>query len=139
MTPQCQLPPTSVVCPVAHFAVVQVKGNLATSYWQFLGVWAMAGRPVKVTVPASVVKAGGAWLLVGGWTDQLYHHAQWYRLPEIARGYGIESTTTTIASATGGLVYLVLPGGLNLGRVKVRITGEGPAGGAEACCGVPPP
>jgi hypothetical protein len=83
----------------------------------------MPGTVVKVTVPSSVVATGTTTVHIGGWTDLLYSKTTWRRLPDIVRKYAISSTTTDIASAYGGLIYLTLPKGLNLGSIRVTVTG----------------
>ena len=108
---------------------MQVNGTTSAQYWQCLGVWAMAGQPVTVTVPSGVSAASGARLRIGGWTDWTYHKTKWYRLPEMSRWYSVNGTATTIGSATGGLVYLELPSGLSLGTVSVQVSGERGGGG----------
>ena len=55
-----------------HPRDLQINGSVVGSFWQCLGMYAMPGRPVKITVPASLVTAGGATLHIGGWTDTLY-------------------------------------------------------------------
>lgn len=83
----------------------------------------MPGTVVQVTVPASLATVG-ATLHIGGFTDTLYDHTQWARLPEIVRWYPVSSTVTKISSALGGLIYLTLPEGLGLGTVQVSVKGE---------------
>lgn len=68
-------------CQSVHCS--QVNGSMADDAWQCLGTWAMAGTVVTVTVPGSVVSAGGATLHIGGWTDTIYKKADWPRLPQI--------------------------------------------------------
>lgn len=54
--------------------------------WQCLGMYAMSGTVVTVSVPASLVGAG-ATLHIGGWSDVLYKKTTWYRLPEMVRWF----------------------------------------------------
>ena len=109
---------------VRTLGCLQINGTTATDYWQCLGMYAMPGRPVTVTVPASIASLQQATLHIGGWTDGLYKHTEWARLPEIVRRYSIAANTTTIGSALGGLIYITLPGGLSLGSVSVQVTGD---------------
>ena len=83
----------------------------------------MPGTLVTVTLPSSVVTAGGATLHIGGWTDWLYKKTTWVRLPEVVRRYSVTAQSTTIASAYGGLIYVTLPEALTLGSISVTVTG----------------
>jgi hypothetical protein len=93
-------------------------------YWQCLGLYAMPGTVVTFTMPSVLATAGTTVIHIGGWTDVLYKKTTWYRLPEVVRRYSVSgTTTTTIASAYGGLIYVTLPKGLNLGSISVTVTG----------------
>lgn len=81
---------------------------------------------MTLRVPAALAGAttgAGAALQIGGWTDALYHKPQWRRLPEVVRQFRLTGRVTRAASASGGLLYLVLPAGLHLGRVRVQVSG----------------
>ncbi len=50
----------------------------------------MAGKPVNVTLPKALLDAAAAkgatiQLHIGGWTDGVWAHESWVRLPEIVR------------------------------------------------------
>jgi hypothetical protein len=105
--------------------LLQINGTTSTEkYWQCLGLYAMPGTLVTVTLPPSVTTDGTTVIHIGGWTDLLYKKTTWYRLPEVVRRYSVTGTsTTTIASAYGGLIYVTLPKNLNLGSIIVSVTG----------------
>ena len=50
---------------------------------------------------------------------------EWKRLPEIVRRFDIRTTTTTIGSALGGLIYVVVPANQKLGRLDIQVSGKG--------------
>jgi hypothetical protein len=102
---------------------LQINGTVLERYWQCLGLYAMPGTLVALTLPSAVVTRGGTTVHIGGWTDLLYKKTTWYRLPEVVRRYTLSNTTTTIASAYGGLIYVTLPQGSNLGTISVIVTG----------------
>lgn len=110
-------------------ARVKIKGTTADSYWQGLGLWAMAGQPVTVTIPQALLRAlpvGSApiTLHIGGWTDNIYKdRAEFTRLPEMVRFYTVSSARTVIGSAFGGLIYITLPEGLKLADQTITVTG----------------
>ena len=78
-------------------------------------------------------------LQIGGWTDTLYDHQDWSRLPEIVRrtqvpaGAGSAAATVTIGSAIGGLLYVILPAGLQLGPLELAVS-AGLANTAHSAC-----
>lgn len=41
-------------------------------FWQGIGIYALPGQVVEVTLPASVVSLGNTNIHIGGWTDKLY-------------------------------------------------------------------
>jgi hypothetical protein len=84
----------------------------------------MPGTEVTVTLPSSVINPATT-IHIGGWTDLLYTKSTWKRLPEVVRKYTVDSTTMTIGSAYGGLIYVTLAKGLSLGPIDVTVTGEG--------------
>ena len=90
--------------------------------WRSTGAWVPAGEPVTVTVPTAVVDSGID-LLVGAHTDRLWNTKNWTRMPEITRSWPIESTSTTVASAFGGPLYVRVPAGVNLGDIEVSASG----------------
>lgn len=47
-----------------------VNGSMAAAGWQCLGVWAMAGRPVNVTLPASLVNIGATLHISEQWAGE---------------------------------------------------------------------
>jgi hypothetical protein len=100
----------------------QINGTILERHWQCLGLYAMPGTLVTVTLPSTVVTPGVTTVHIGGWTDLLYKKSTWYRLPDVVRRYTVSSTTTTIASAYGGLIYVDLPKG-NQGSISVSVTG----------------
>lgn len=79
-------------------------------------------------LPASLAQV--VTLQIGGWTDVLYDavHQDWSRLPEIVRrtqvpaAAGSATATVTIGSAVGGLVYVILPAGLQLGTLELAVS-----------------
>ncbi|HSJ02604.1 MAG TPA: M60 family metallopeptidase [Verrucomicrobium sp.] len=77
--------------------------------WASTGLYAVAGEPLTVTVPESMVGSGFS-IRVGCHTDTLYHLESWSRAPDITRSVGIENVETKVGTAFGGLVYINVPG-----------------------------
>ena len=93
--------------------------------WVATDVWVPAGGDVTVTFDQSV---DGCGLQVGAHTDTLWGLDLWSRSPQITRHWPIEGTEATVGSAFGGLLYITVPAGTELGQVTVDIVGghEGP-------------
>jgi hypothetical protein len=101
----------------------QVPSSADASGWKCLGMYALPGEPVTVTVPQALADSNGAKLLVGGWSDTLYHLEQWARVPKAQRRFAVTDVDTVIGSALGGLIYIILPD--DWPAVAVTVTGEG--------------
>ena len=86
------------------------------------GVYAPPGTLLTVTAPAAVVGAG-LQAMIGCHTDSLAGADSWSRYPLLTRTWDLDAPTTEIASAFGGLVYVRVPTGLELGPVEVTIDG----------------
>jgi hypothetical protein len=69
---------------------LQINGTTTTQYWQTVGLWALAGKLVNVTIPQALLSAAAATgttiqLHIGGWIDGTWDHENWVRLPQIVR------------------------------------------------------
>lgn len=73
--------------------------------WQSTGLYAVAGEPLTVTVPAKE-KERKLVLRAGCHTDTLYHLEKWSRAPEITKTAPLTAGTTRFATAFGGLIYV---------------------------------
>jgi hypothetical protein len=62
-------------------------------------------------------------LQIGCHTDGLWNKNLWSRLPVVVRKYQATSVITSIGSALGGLIYIILPAGLSMGMQSVTISG----------------
>jgi hypothetical protein len=90
--------------------------------WRSTGLYAPPGEIVTVTVPDSAV-GRGLGVLVGVHTDTIWHVESWSRMPNITRATAIDSATTEVANAFGGLIHLTVPAGEDLGEIVVSIDG----------------
>lgn len=111
---------------------------MAAPAWQCLGMYALPGRVVTITVPANVAPISDVSFHIGGWTDSLYHKTEWHRVPKAVRSYPMTGTTTKIASALGGLIYIRFPSNQNIGRTNLVVSGVWlqPVGALPAGCAV---
>ncbi len=93
--------------------------------WRSLGVYAAPGAQVTVTVSDNATH-GGVDVLVGQHTDTLWSLASWPRVPQITRAWPVTATTTTVANAFGGPVYVRVAAGSTLGPIAVTVRGALP-------------
>lgn len=85
--------------------------------WLSTGLYAAAGEEVKISLDQS-----GWTARVGAHSDGIWGHSKWERAPEISRTYPLTTGTATIASAYGGLIYLI-PTRATTDGTTVRIHG----------------
>lgn len=90
--------------------------------WHSTGLYAVAGRPIRIDAP-KVAKDAGLRIRIGAHTDTLWDKDQWSRVPEITVETPLTGTTTTLASPFGGPVYVVVPKNCKLGHIEVNIDG----------------
>ena len=91
--------------------------------WHSTGLYAAPGELVTVTVPSAVARNGGLNVHVGAHSDTNWKRPEWTRMPVISRRFPISATTTHIANAFGGLIYVEVPVNANVGKVTVKIEG----------------
>jgi hypothetical protein len=87
----------------------EVKVNPAIPGWTSTGLYAVAGEPVTVSLPANLAGKGYA-VRIGCHSDTLYHLETWSRAPDITKSIALEAAVTPAASAFGGLIYIEVPG-----------------------------
>ena len=91
--------------------------------WHSTGLYAAPGELVTVTVPAEVAKAVGFGVRVGAHSDRIWWRSEWTRMPEISRYFPISASTTLVANAFGGLIYVDVPEAADIGSVTIEIRG----------------
>lgn len=94
--------------------------------WRSTGLYAAPGVAVGLEFPESAVDAGLT-VLVGAHTDDLGGAETWTRYPRVTRSYPVASTDVVVGNAFGGLLYIRIPEGTDLGMIDVRIEGATPA------------
>ena len=90
--------------------------------WRSTGLYANAGERVTVTVPADAI-AAGLKLLIGCHTDSLVSKDSIERFPTITREFALDATSVIAASGFGGLLYVTVPPGTDLGAVDIAFGG----------------
>ena len=75
---------------------------------QTTGLWAAPGHPFTVTIPPEYI--GDISLTVGIWNGDVRKFSSWERIPGILIfDYPLDASTTTIANAFGGPIYINIP------------------------------
>jgi|EP01046_Picozoa_sp_COSAG06_P002303 hypothetical protein len=90
-----------------------------TAVMRSTGLWAKAGEAITVQVPAAAA-GQGLKVLIGCHTDTLGTQ-QAKRFRKLTRSFGLATTSTVAASSFGGLVYITIPGGKEIGEIDVTI------------------
>jgi len=110
------------VPPEAKRVDKTVAVDTAVPGWASTGLYAAPGEAIEVTLPPDAAKAGLG-LRIGSHTDRIWHHDGWRRFPEISYATSLAAATTRFGNPFGGIVYITVPGGCKLGRIRVRIKG----------------
>ena len=76
--------------------------------WHSTGLFASAGEPLTVILPAGVEHMKLR-LRIGATTCDNTRHGQWLRAPKVDVEIPLSAPTTTFSSPFGGLVYVVVP------------------------------
>jgi hypothetical protein len=90
--------------------------------WRSTGLYLVAGTVATVTVPEHATDDGLS-VLVGSHTDTLWKLESIERFPRITRSFPIETAETEIGSRFGGLIYVRVPGGVDVGEIEVTLDG----------------
>jgi hypothetical protein len=96
--------------------------NLSVPDWHSTGLYAPPGVPIKVQLPQGATNEGLS-IRIGCHSDSLWHLEKWERVPEITRTDKLSAPETTVASAFGGLIYIVVPKDGSAGEVKISVSG----------------
>jgi hypothetical protein len=89
--------------------------------WRATGLFVPAGELVRVTLSQELV-ASGLRLQIGAHLDPALRPPL-RRLPKVTREFTVDAVTTEVASAVGGLLYLVVPAEFAPDSVRLTVTG----------------
>lgn len=108
------------VPPDAARVTREVRVSTSVPEWHSTGLYAPPGELVTVVIPPEAA-GKGLRVRIGSTTCQNWHQAAWMRAPDVVREYSLDEPKTAIASAFGGLVYMVVPRDCQLGDITVTI------------------
>ena len=100
----------------------EVAVRLDVPRWHGTGLFAVAGEPLTVELPAGSERLG-LHVRVGTTTCRLTAHGEWRRAPVVDMELPLAKAKTTFASPFGGMIYVVVPRQAE-GTVTVKV---GPA------------
>ena len=86
----------------------EISIDPAINGWHSTGLYAVAGEPITVMLPADQVGSGLS-VRIGCHSDTLYHLDKWLRSPDVTKSELIAAAETKTASAFGGLIYIDVP------------------------------
>uniref|UniRef100_S4R6Z2 Peptidase M60 domain-containing protein n=1 Tax=Petromyzon marinus TaxID=7757 RepID=S4R6Z2_PETMA len=95
--------------------------------WVSTGLYAPPAQRVLLDLP-SLALGRGIQIQLGCHTDQLYDSKTMKRHPEVTRSMPVvrgemDRGAMEVASSWGGLLYLLVPEGVSLGKIRVRVRG----------------
>ncbi|MSR47398.1 MAG: hypothetical protein EXS13_10100 [Planctomycetes bacterium] len=96
--------------------------DTALPRWHSTGLYAAPGEVITLTLPEAAAAVRIA-LQIGAHTDVLFDLAAWHRVPKAFVRRPVTATTTKLAAPLGGLIYVDVPEGLDLGKVDVTLAG----------------
>jgi hypothetical protein len=96
------------VKPAAERVDAAVEIRLDLPRWQSTGLYAPAGEPLAVELPANL-RDKGLRLRIGCHSDNIMRQAKWRRFPVISRTFELDRPSLQAANPFGGLVYVEVP------------------------------
>ena len=99
-----------------------VPVEMSVPRWHSTGLFAVAGEPITITLPAGA-ETVGLRVRVGTTTCRVTGHQTWKRAPVVDMELPLKKKSVTFASPFGGLIYIIVPNKAS-GKVNVTI---GPA------------
>ncbi len=84
----------------------ELEFDLSRPRWHSTGLFAVAGKPVEVTVPEGYPALR---LRIGTTTCDNTRHDSWSRMPKVDMEVPLQAGKNEITSPFGGLIYLVVP------------------------------
>ncbi|MBN3295089.1 TCAF2 factor, partial [Amia calva] len=104
--------------PLVHILID--GSNEGSEAWRSTGLYVPPGMKTTVCMPPAVI---GKWwkVQVGCHTDNLGKKDELKRAPVVTQRFDISTERVTVSSLWGGLLYIVVPKGSQLGKVDVIV------------------
>ncbi|XP_063288364.1 TRPM8 channel-associated factor homolog [Pelobates fuscus] len=116
-----KLVPTPITLPVTSHGSLEINGtNKGNGAWRSTGFYVPPGKIAKVNFPAAAVNMGLE-VQVGCHSDDLSNLPELKRPPFVTQRYAVTQTTLQVSNIFGGLLYVIIPKGCNLGQIMISI------------------
>uniref|UniRef100_A0A8I3WG06 TRPM8 channel associated factor 1 n=1 Tax=Callithrix jacchus TaxID=9483 RepID=A0A8I3WG06_CALJA len=115
---------SSNLYPSKHPITVEIEGNNPgnNDYWVSTGLYLLEGQNAEVSLSEAAASAGLK-LQIGCHTDDLTKARKLRRAPMVTHQCCMDRTSQSVSCLWGGLLYVIVPKGRQLGPVSVTITG----------------
>ncbi|CAI9597564.1 unnamed protein product, partial [Staurois parvus] len=94
-----------------------VPANMAL---QSTGLYLPPGRTSTLIFPESAINIG-LQVQIGCHTDNLSRHPEIRRAPVVVQKYTVDKVLLPVSTVFGGLIYILVPGRCNLGKIQISI------------------
>uniref|UniRef100_F6V8T6 Peptidase M60 domain-containing protein n=1 Tax=Callithrix jacchus TaxID=9483 RepID=F6V8T6_CALJA len=115
---------SSNLYPSKHPITVEIEGNNPgnNDYWVSTGLYLLEGQNAEVSLSEAAASAGLK-VQIGCHTDDLTKARKLRRAPMVTHQCCMDRTSQSVSCLWGGLLYIIVPKGRQLGPVSVTITG----------------
>ncbi|XP_075116994.1 TRPM8 channel-associated factor homolog [Leptodactylus fuscus] len=118
-----QLIPETSSLPVSPIQSLEVDcTNTGGVAWRSTGLYLPPGGTAIVIFPASAVHVG-LQVQIGCHSDNLTNLPNLKRPPVVVQRYCVDKVTLPVSTLFGGLIYIIIPGCLILGNIRISIEG----------------
>ncbi|KAF6086986.1 TRPM8 channel associated factor 2 [Phyllostomus discolor] len=114
--------------PSGHPITVHINGNNPGSgeSWVSTGLYVLSGHNAEVSLPDAVA-CSGLKVQIGCHTDDLTMASKLSRAPVVTHQCCMDKATQSLSCLWGGLLYVIMPKGSDLGPLSVTVKGAVPA------------
>lgn len=119
---------SSDLCSSEHPITVEINGTNTgdSDVWMSTGLYLLEGQSTEISLSETAASAGLK-VQIGCHTDNLSHARQLFRAPVVTYQCCMDRTQRSVSCLWGGLLYIIVPKGCQLGPVSVTITKAVPA------------
>ncbi|XP_025047063.1 TRPM8 channel-associated factor 2 isoform X3 [Alligator sinensis] len=117
--------PGDGVClpPSTSRITVEIAGtNAGGTAWRSTGLYLPDGSTAVITLPCTAISAG-LQVQIGCHSDDLTNAKELMRAPVVIRKCQVNCQNQSVSCLWGGLIYIVVPGGSQLGKVPIAVEG----------------
>ncbi|KAF2358553.1 Peptidase family M60 domain [Trinorchestia longiramus] len=97
---------------------VDIQNEAKQTTWVSTGLYAVPGETVTVIVPQQII-GKSVQVQIGCHSDQLFKKSELKRAPVVIRRMPLRTDVLEVCYLWGGLIYFLVPGNCDLGKVQV--------------------